>query len=240
MKILITEDDESYLYKGTDFHTKWGMIKKEDIENSNTGTILKTNKGKEFYLSETGFMDYYRRIRRGAQIITPKDIASIIANTGIGSNSRVLDSGSGSGGAACMLANIVKKVYSYEIREDHLKIVKQNMEMLGQTNIVLKHKDVYEKIDEKDLDLVLFDLPEPWKAIKNAENAIKSGGFLVCYSPNLTQVSKTVQLLRESKVFIYERTIENIEREWEVDEQKLRPKFKMLGHTAFLTFARRV
>ncbi len=240
MKALLTDENKVILFKGKDVHTKWGYIKKEDIENSAPGNILETNTGKKVYLISAGFKDLYNKIKRQAQIILPKDVAAIIANCGINKRSRVLDAGGGSGGFSCLVASLVKKVYTYEIREDHARICRQNSEMLNLKNIKIKEKDVYEGIDERKLDLIVLDLSEPWKALNNSHKALSSGGWLVNYSPNLTQVKKLVEELEKNDQFLYIKTIELIEREWEVKGQQTRPKYKMLGHTGFLTFARRV
>jgi len=38
---------------------------------------------------------------------------------------------------------------------------------------------------------------------------------------------------------IHVKTLEIIERSWQVDEQRCRPDFQSLGHTGFLSFFRR-
>ena len=85
---------------------------------------------------------------------------------------------------------------------------------------------------------MVLDVTEPWKATKTAEKILKKGGFLVYYSPNINQVEKFVKSLSDK--FLYERTIEVIEREWTVKGLILRPRMKDIGHTAFLTFVRRI
>ena len=240
MKLLITDENKMFPFKGKDIHTKWGYIRKEEIEKSPVGSVLKTNKDKELYVINSTFRDLYSKIKQQAQVMLPKDITAIIANCGITKKSRVLDSGSGSGGTACFLATIAKHVYSYEIREDHANIAKKNAEMLGLNNITIKERDITKGIQEKNLHVVILDLPEPWLAIESCKKALTPGGWIVSYSPNLTQVKKFVSQIGQDKRFVYAKTIELIEREWEVEERKLRPKYRMLGHTGFLSFARRV
>lgn len=238
MKFLLTKDNQKFLYKGQDIHTKWGYVRKADIEKANPGDMLRTNKGKELYIMDANFLDLFSRIKRGAQIMLPKDISSIIGVCGINRQSRVLDSGTGSGGTACFLAAIAKNVYSYEIREDHAKLAQGNVDFLGLKNVKIRNKDVAEGIIEKNLDVVILDLAEPWRAIEVSHKALKTGGFIVNYSPNLTQTKRFVEEIK--KHFVYIKTIETIEREWDVEELKLRPKYRMLGHTGFLSFARKI
>ena len=87
---------------------------------------------------------------------------------------------------------------------------------------------------------MILDLPEPWKAIDNCSKAIKPGGFLVSYSPSVPQVADFVNAIRKNESFVYLKTAEITEREWEVEERKVRPKSTSIGHSGFLSFARKV
>lgn len=239
-KILITRDNETFLYNNGDVHTKYGFISKKEIENASEGQVLKTNKGKSMAVLEPQFIDIYKKLKRSAQIMLPKDITAIIGATGINKRSKVLDAGSGSGGNACFIAAIAKKVYTYDNRKDHLDVVRKNIAMLGLKNISVKEKDVYEKVDEKGIDVAIIDLAEPWRAADNVYKALKPGGFMAAYSPQISQVARLVEHIENSKKFIHIKTIEIIEREWEVSPGKLRPKFQMLGHTAFICITRKI
>lgn len=221
-----------------DYHCQYGFVKKEDLKKKD-GSVVKTNMGKEMIIFSPSFIDSYRKIKRGPQIIPLKDIGLIISETGINKNSKILDAGSGSGAVVCFLGNFVKKAITYEIRDDFMEIVKENIRYLGLKNVEVKKKDIYEGIDEKNLDLIVLDLPEPWK-VKDAAQALKIGGFLVSYSPTIPQAMDFVNHILRDKAFVHYKTIEIIEREWEVDERKVRPKSRMIGHTGFLTFVRRV
>ena len=239
MKMLVTPQGRKYLYRGEDIHTQYGFVPKKSIDNAKPGSTLKTNTGKEMLVTNAGFLDIYRRMKRSAQIIPLKDVSAVVAETGINSKSVVLDAGSGSGALCCFLANIVKRVYTYEIRDDFADIVRKNIEILGLRNVVLKKKDIYLGIDEQNLDLVALDLPEPWKVIPHAA-ALKHGGYLVSYSPSIPQVSDFVEAARSAGGLIYLRTIEVIQREWEFEQRKIRPKSQPIGHSGFLSFCRRL
>ena len=95
-------------------------------------------------------------------------------------------------------------------------------------------------IDEKDVDLVVLYLPTPWDAIKSAEKALRTGGYLVCYNPQITQTADFVNAISKNDKFLYEKTIELIERNWTIQGKITRPKSEGIGHTAFLTFVRKV
>lgn len=239
-KVLINKSGKRFLVKDTnkDMHTQFGYFKKEDLK-AKKGRI-KTNTGKEFTVFDAYFIDLYKKIKRSAQIIPLKDIGLIAAETGVNNKSKVVDAGAGSGALACFLANIAKEVTTYEIREDFIEIVKSNIKFLNLKNIKIKNKNIYDGIDEKNVDLIALDLPEPWKALKSAEKSLKSGGFLVSYSPTMPQVMDFVDAIRKNDNFAYLKTSEIIEREWEVEERKVRPKSQAIGHSGFLSFVRRL
>ncbi len=241
MKILLTKTGRKFFVKDVehDFHCQYGYVKANELKKAKAGDRLKTNTGNELLVAEPQFIDLYQKIKRGPQIIAPKDIGSIIAETGINKNCVVVDAGGGSGALCFFLANICKKVITYEVREDFVEILKKNKEFLSLKNITIKNKDIYNGIDEKKLDLITLDLPEPWKVIGHAEKALKPGGFLVSYSPSIPQVSDFAEAVKKSELIVL-KTKEVLERKWEFDERKIRPYTKMLAHTGFLTFCRKV
>ena len=222
-----------------DFSTQYGIIAKKDLKKK-SGTVIKSNIGKEFIILDADFLDEYKRIRRTSQIMTLKDIGYIISHTGINKNSRVVDAGTGCGGNAIYLARICKEVVSYDINPENVKAAKENIKNLGLKNIKVKEKSIFSGIDEKDVDLIVLDLPTPWNAIKAAEKSLKIGGYLVCYNPQITQTADFVNVIMQNSNFIYEKTIELIERNWKIDGKIARPEFRMLGHTGFLGFIRKM
>jgi len=241
-KILITRHGKKFYAKDleSDLHTQYGFVNREDLKKSKEGDLVKSNTEKEFFVFNPSFIDLYRKIKRDAQIIPLKDIGFIIGETGINKESKVLDAGSGSGALACFLASIAKEAITYEIREDFIEIVKSNIDFLQLKNIKIKNKDIYEEIEDKDIDVIILDVPEPWKAIENCSKALKPGGFLVSYSPSVPQVADFVNALRKNESFVYLKTCEITEREWEVEERKVRPKSASIGHSGFMSFARKV
>ncbi len=240
-KILLSKEGKTFYLRdiSKDFHCQFGLIKAKELKKKD-GSIIKTNTGKELIIFTPFFIDTYKKIKRGAQIITRKDIAAIIAETGINKDSKVVDAGTGSGALACFLANICKEVTTYEIRKDFLKIAEQNKKFLNLKNLKIKNKNIYEGIDEKNIDLITLDLPEPWKAIKPAKKALKTGGFLVSYSPSIPQVMDFINAVSKDRWPQQIKTIEIIQREWEIDERKVRPKTTQTVHTGFLSFVRKI
>jgi tRNA (adenine57-N1/adenine58-N1)-methyltransferase len=240
-KILYADEDKVFFVRDTDkdYHCQFGFVKAADLKKK-AGNIVKTNTGKELTLGEPSFIDVYAKIKRMPQIIPLKDIGSIITKTGIGKNSKIVDAGAGSGALSIMLGHVAKEVTTYELRPDFYEVVKGNIEDLGLKNVKIKNKDVYLGIDEKNIDVVTLDLPEPWKAVPAIKKALKVGGFIVSYSPTIPQVMDFISEVKKNSEFTYLETTEIIERHWEFDERKVRPKSQQIGHSGFLTFVRRI
>ncbi len=184
------------------------------------------------------FLEILKNIKRGPAIMVQKDIGVVLANTSIDKDSRVLDAGSGSGVLTSNLARFVKKVYSYDNRKEFLDIAKENVKNFGLDNVVFKNKDVYVEIKEKNLDLVTLDLKEHYKALDNVFNALKDKGEVVCFCPKITQVMEIVDNVKGK--FKVVRILENIERDWVCEGERVRPDHKMLAHTAFMVILRKV
>jgi tRNA (adenine57-N1/adenine58-N1)-methyltransferase len=235
MKVAYTDKRKLYIKDETkDYHSKYGVLKSSQLKKKSA----KTNKGVEVSIFDASFTDKFEKMNRGAQIITLKDAGAIIAGTGIGKDSIVIDAGSGSGALACALANIAKKVYTYDNWDEAIDIVKKNIIFFGLTNIEIQKLDVYEKgFPKKNADLITLDLKEPWLCIEHAYKSLKTGGFLVSYSPNIGQAQ---ELVNRNNKFLLIKVIEIIERPWVIREQVARPDFTPLGHTGFLTFMRKV
>ncbi len=231
-KVFIDKEGEKLYWSKGDLHTRFGVVNEKDIKNG----VVKSHIGKEFLVYDAGFADKIEKIKRGPAVVLNKDIGLIIANTGINSKSSILEAGTGSGRLTAFLANISKNVTSYEYKRGIFELAEENLKNL-KLKVKLKNKDIYNGIDESDLDAIILDLAEPWNVLKHAEKALKSGGFLVAYLPNITQVIQFVKALK--KPFILDKAEEVIEREWHVDD-RVRPKNMIIGHTAFLVFVRKI
>src|SRR5271157_4077148 len=177
----------------------------------------------------------YRKLKRGPQVILPKDIGTIIAYSGLDKNSVCVDAGTGSGWLAVSLARLCRHVYSYDVRADFLKIAEYNVNFLGLDNVTLENGDITKRINEKDVDLVTLDLPSSEKALGNAKKALKPGGTVVGYLPHVEQVKKYVLKLEALK-FADIHTIEVIVRDYLVRKEGVRPTNTGLWHTAYLVF----
>ncbi|UCD14627.1 MAG: tRNA (adenine-N1)-methyltransferase [Thermoplasmatales archaeon] len=198
---------------------------------------------KQFWILSPSLQDKLQSLHRRAQIILPRDAAHILMYCSVEPGQHVLEAGIGSGSLTIALASAVApngKIISYDIREDFIEHALKNIRKAGLDRYVsIKTKDVTESIGEKELDAVILDIPNPWEAIENVWDALKVGGYFCAYSPLTSQVEKTVKELWKHR-FIEIKTFENIQREMIVSTHGTRPSFDMLGHTGYLTFARKI
>jgi tRNA (adenine57-N1/adenine58-N1)-methyltransferase len=198
---------------------------------------------KQFWVLMPSLQDKLQGLRRKAQIILPRDAAHIVMNCSIETGNTVLEAGIGSGSLTMVLASAVAptgRVISYDIREDFIKHALNNLSRMSLDHYVTTVKqDVTKGINEHDLDAVILDIPNPWMAVKHAWKALKTGGYLCSYSPLISQMEQTVEEIGKHR-FIEVKTMENLQRDMIVSNRGTRPSFNMLGHTGYLTFARKV
>ncbi len=188
----------------------------------------------KFYLP-----DHLKHCKRGPQIILPKDIGLIIAYSGIDRNSLVVDAGTGSGWLAITLARLVRKVVSYEWREEFVNLAKKNAEVTGVlNNLELKHKDVFNGIDEKEADLITIDMAGAERVIPHAYSSLRKGGTLCGYLPNIEQ-AKTFYLSCQENNFSELLMLECLLRTYLVRQLGTRPENTGITHTGYLVFAKK-
>lgn len=221
-----------------DFHTKNGFIKAKDLKKKN-GSIIKTSKGLEFSIFTSTFIDDYKRLKRGAQIIMNKEIGMILAETGIDKTSTVIEAGTGSGALTCALARHCKKIYSYDIIEEHLELGKENARKLGIKNIIFTNKDVSES-KQKNADAIILDVPDAVRLLPMIRKTLKIGRYIVFYSPTVIPMQNFANAINHSEDFILEKNLELIQRNWKVREKSVRPENTLASHTGFLSFARKI
>jgi tRNA (adenine57-N1/adenine58-N1)-methyltransferase len=160
----------------------------------------------------------------------------------VAAGQRILESGVGSGALSMALLQVLGpagRLIGYELRDDFAGRARNNVtRFLGADRpFDIEVRDVYEGIDETDLDRVVLDLPEPWRVVHHAEKALRPGGLLVAYLPTIGQVAQLREELDRSRFGMAE-TIEVLQRSWHVEGQSVRPDHRMVAHTGFLTSAR--
>jgi len=242
--MLIDAKDRRYLItlrEGAAFHTHAGIIQHDDLIGTVEGSLVRGNTERSFLVLRPTLSDVVLKMPRGAQVIYPKDLGTILMQADIGPGMRVLEAGVGSGALSMTLLRAGAHITGYEIREDFAQQATTNVhDMLG-TDVPyhLQIRDVTLGIDEEDLDRVLLDMPEPWAVIKHAERALRPGGIFLAYLPTINQTQLLRETLRQHS-FGMEETVEILRRTWHIDGRSVRPDHRMVAHTGFLTSARRL
>ena len=242
--LLIDTKKRRYLITleaGGEFHTHSGVLSHDSLLGSAEGSSFRSSRGSTMLAIRPTLAEFVLKMPRGAQVIYPKDLGPILMLADIFPGARVLESGVGSGALSMTLVRAGAVVHGYELREDFAnRAVKNVGTFLGEQALeryTVEQRDVYQGIDEVDLDRVILDLPEPWQAVKHAAKAMHRGGVLVAYTPQITQA---VQLREElsGQGFGMVDTIEVLNRGWHIEGQSVRPDHRMVAHTGFLTSAR--
>ena len=227
---------------GKQVHTHAGYIEVEEVIGKEYGQSVMTNTNQEIYLLYPRLNDFIFKSKRATQILYPKDMAIIASWTDLSNGKKVVEAGTGSGSLSCFIANLIRpegRLYTYDIREESHEIAKKNIEKAGLSEFVtLKIKDAKLGLEEKDMDVAILDLGDPWTLIKTMKGCLRPGGILASVSPTINQVEKVVIEL-QNEGFLEIETLEILMREMEVREGKTRPAMRMVGHTTYLTFARK-
>jgi tRNA (adenine57-N1/adenine58-N1)-methyltransferase len=232
---------QATLKPGKQFHSHSGFIPHDDVIGVPEGSTLRTTKGQPFVVIRPTLSDFVLKMPRGAQVIYPKDLGPILLLADIAPGVRVLESGVGSGALSMAMLRAGADIVGYELREDFAERAVANVERFLGEGVTSRYRvelrDCYEGIDERDLDRVVLDLPEPWQVVPHAEKALRPGGILLAYTPSVLQVTQLREALAASRFFAAETT-EVLQRGWYVEGQAVRPDHRMVAHTGFLTHAR--
>jgi tRNA (adenine57-N1/adenine58-N1)-methyltransferase len=225
-----------------ELHLHTGIVRHDDLIGSDEGITVRTTRGAQLIALRPTLAEYVLEMPRGAQVIYPKDLGPILMLGDIHPGARVLESGVGSGALTMALLRAVGpagEVIGYEIRDDFAARARSNVEgMLGpDVPFTLEIRDSYDGLEHTDLDRVVLDLPEPWRIVKHAEDALVPGGILLAYLPTIGQVARFREEL-ETSAFGMAQSLEVLQRTWHVEGQSVRPDHRMVAHTGFLTHAR--
>lgn len=231
------------LQAGAKFETHRGILQHDDLIGKPWGTQVFSHIGAPFFLLQPSLADLITELPRTTQILYPKDIGFILVTMGIGPGQTVMEAGTGSGSMTTALAHAVGpqgRVISYEIKPDAQNLARKNLTRFGLDGRVdFKLRDIQQGFDEIDADAFFLDVPNPYDYTAQVRTALKPGGFLCCLIPTFNQVEKTLQALRQTR-FAFVEVCELLLRYYKSEPARIRPTDRMVAHTGFLVFARRI
>ncbi len=231
------------LLKGGEYHSHRGLLKHDELVGLPWGSRVFSNTGAPFYILQPSLSDLLTDLPRNTQIMYPKDIGFILITLGVGAGQHILEAGTGSGSMCIALANAVGpggKVVTYENRPEMQKMARKNLARLGlEERIDFKLGDIADGFIETDMDAIFLDVQNPWDYIEQVRAALKPGGPFCCLVPTLNQVSNLLIALRRNK-FAFVEVCEILLRYYKPDPAHLRPTDRMVAHTGYLIYGRRV
>jgi len=234
------------LAQGSEWHTHKGMLKHDEIVGLPEGSIVATNQDLKFQAFRPLLADYVLSMPRGATIVYPKDAAMILGVADIKPGIRVLEAGVGSGALSISLLRAIGEegvLHSVEVREDFAEISEKNVSSYfggKPTNWKLTIGALQDQTFEADFDRVVLDMLSPWECLEVASKALVPGGVFMAYVATTTQLSKIAEAIKDSGNFTEPESSETIVRGWHHEGLAVRPQHRMIGHTGFLIFARRM
>ena len=235
------------LVVGAQFHHHHGLLPHDDIIGVEDGTTLKSSLGRSLIALRPRLADFALKMPRGAAVVYPKDVGAILVWADIQPGNVVLEAGTGSGALTMALSRAVGEqgsVVSYEIREDHAELAQKRIRgFFGGTvpaNVDLRVGAIEDGLGELRPDRIVLDLPEPWHSVPLAAKSLAPGGIFCCYLPTVPQVQSVRDAITTAGNFLDVMTFEIMMREWAVDGRSVRPSHRMIGHTGFITIARKL
>lgn len=234
------------LTPGAEWHTHKGMLKHDEIVGIPEGSIVVTNGELKFQVFRPLLADYVLSMPRGATIIYPKDSAMILGAADIKPGLRVLEAGVGSGALSISILRAIGEsgyLHSVEIRDDFAKISEKNVSSYfggKPVNWQLSIGALQDQRLESNYDRVVLDMLAPWECIDVASTALVPGGVFMSYVATTTQLSRIAEAIKDSGNFTEPESSETIVRGWHHEGLAVRPQHRMIGHTGFLVFARRM
>jgi len=249
MALVIDNKERHYLVRldpTGSFQYHRGVLAHSEIIGADEGTTLTASGGGELLVLRPRLADYILKMQRGAQVVYPKDIGPIMVWGDIGAGMRVLEAGTGSAALTAALLRAVGptgSVVTVELRDDHQRqALKTLNRWFGEvpSNLDMRIGDVEAVAAEVVADRIVLDLPEPWHVARVAAESQPGGIVLTSYLPTVPQVQQLVETMRDTGAYAEIDVFETMHRTWNVKGRSVRPDHQMIGHTGFITTARRV
>lgn len=239
-RVLIIGNSREYFATSGEgkLSTDLGMIDLAAVAEAEDGDEVLTHLGKPFRVVVPKSPDFFSHGKRTGAPMTPKDIGTVMAYTGMCAKDRVLDAGTGSGIAAIFFGGAAGKVVTCEAREDFAKVAGKNISDAGLANVECRACDVLD-VEDGPFDIVHLDMQIEKKHVEHAYSLLRNGGYFASYTPFLEQ---TFVVMDSCAAFFGEEAvtcIECMERELTRGKRGTRPSTRV-GHTGYLTFARKI
>jgi tRNA (adenine57-N1/adenine58-N1)-methyltransferase len=238
--VLIIYKDKKYLKRVTpdkSFHGKGGVINFPDLVGKPFGIRYL-----EYDLYEPTIEDIIMYgLARETQIVFPKDSFYIPFKLSLKYGSRIVEAGMGSGALTYMFSHAVGpegRVVTFEKEERHFRNAKKNIDRLAPFKNVEMHNEDLMDYNGADFDAAFIDVREPWFCLEKVHGLLNGSGSLGMIVPTANQVS---DILREfHKGFGNIEVLEILIRKYKTVAERVRPADRMVAHTGYLLFGRKL
>jgi tRNA (adenine57-N1/adenine58-N1)-methyltransferase len=245
--LLIGRDHKDFIVRlkpGGQLQTHRGCINHDDLLDQPLGREVHSHLGYPFVILEPSTYDLVQQLKRTTQIMYPKDIGYLLLKLNIMPGRRVIEAGTGSGGLTMVLARALRpdgRVYSYEARADILEVAQKNIESLGLSDCVeFRLQDIAQGFVETEVDALFLDVRTPWLYLPQVVEALKDSGFFGAIVPTTNQVIQLLPALEAQETFTNIEVEEVLVRPYKPVPTRFRPIDRMIAHTGYLIFARKV
>lgn len=238
------------LREGGELHTHHGVLRHEELVGLPDGSVVANSGGHEYLALRPLLRDFVMSMPRGAAIVYPKDAAQILAEADIFPGATVVEAGVGSGALSLWLLRAIGaagRLVSFERREDFAAVARANVEtFVGEVpanwDVVVGDlaEELADAVAAASVDRVVLDMLAPWECIDAVADALTPGGVVVCYVATATQLSRVAEYIRGTGLFTEPDANETMVRGWHVEGLAVRPDHRMVAHTGFLVWARRL
>jgi tRNA (adenine57-N1/adenine58-N1)-methyltransferase catalytic subunit len=223
-------------------HTHLGILDLKSLVGTEFGQRVTTTLGDELVLLRPTIEDLVMKASRKTQVVYPKDLGLIVVKLGVHSGSRVIESGTGSGATTALMAYLVQPtgmVFTYELRPEFQEVARKNVAKLGLDPFVtFRTGDAKLGFEDMEMDAGVLDIGDPWDAVKSFRESLKPSAPLAAITPTTNQAERLVAKMKDEG-FVSIETVEILLRHLEARVGMTRPSNIMVGHTAYLTFARK-
>ena len=246
--LLIDNKGRHFLLKlesGRTFQFHQGSVAHDQLIGAEDGIWVTSTSDSVLLLISPRLPDFVLKMKRGAQVVYPKDLGPIVVYGDIAPGQTVLEAGTGSGALTLGLLRAVGpsgQVITVDRRQDHSDHARKTLKRFFGAippNVDIRVGDVAEMVEEIKPERIVLDLPEPWYTLDEAAEHQPGGGVVCAYLPTVPQVQTTVQRAEDLGVFAEIEVKEFMARDWNVSGRSVRPEHTMVGHTGFLVFLRK-
>jgi tRNA (adenine57-N1/adenine58-N1)-methyltransferase len=241
VSVLLVHEDREYLRApGDELQTDLGVLEiPEDVDH---GDVLETHLGETFTVRALRGPDLFEHFERTGAPMMPRDVGLVVGYTGVAQGDRVLDAGTGTGVLSAYLGRMGAHVTTYERDPEFADVARENMRLAGvDDHVDVRTGDLTEALDDHadaSYDVLTLDTGDAADVVARAPELLRYGGFVAVYSPFVERTREAVEAARDAGLSDV-RTQETIQRPMDFDDRGSRPATGGVGHTGYLTFARK-